>query len=248
MARIRSVRPETWSDSKFAALSYGARLLFIALWNYADDYGCGRYLPKGIGGFAFPHEDVDVVPWLKELEDSGRIIKYVVDSENFFHIPSWDRHQKPQNPGKRRIPAPIFPENEPSLEPTESLHTVSVDPTPLDIGNGTLDIGDGKSLRKRDEAFDAMLYVCGWDYESLTEEARGWVNGALPSLRKLDASYDEIVTRGRHYFLTYRQRPTPSALVKHWPALAEPPLRISAKELDQAASKQRRRESRAKRT
>jgi len=248
LARIRSVRPETWSDSKFAALSYGARLLFIALWNYADDYGCGRYLSKQIGGFAFPHEDVDVGPWLKELEESGRIIKYVVDSENFFTIPSWDRHQKPQNPGKRRIPAPPDPENECYTDPNESLHTVSPESTPLDIGDRTEDIGDGKSLRKRDDAFAAVLYVCGWDYDSLTKQARGWINGALPELRRLDASYDEIVQRGRHYFLTYRQRPTPSALVKHWPALAEPPLRISAKELDQAASKQRRRESRAKRT
>jgi hypothetical protein len=248
LARIRSIRPETWSDSKFVALTLPARLLYIALWNYADDYGCGRYLPKQIAGFAFPLDDIDCGPLLAELVDSGRILRYEVEGEGYFNIPSWEKHQKPQNPGKRRIPAPCVPEYESSPVPTETVHTVELVSTPLDIGDGTLDIGDRTLGRKRDEVFDAVLFVCGWDSESLTKEARGWVNGALPSLRKLDATYDEIVDRGRNYFLTYERRPTPSALVKHWPAMAETPLRVSAKELDVEASKQRRRESRTRRT
>ena len=244
MARIRSIRPETWSDHRFVALTFPARLLFIALWNYADDYGCGRYLPKLIGGFAFPLDDIDVVPLLDELANGGRIVRYEVDGESFFCVPSWEKHQRPQNRGKRRIPSPPDPLNESYIVPSGGLHSKMS----LDSGNSNLDIGDGSSLRKRDEVFDAVLYVCGWDDDSLTEQARGWVNGALPELRKLDASYDEIVRRGRHYFLSYRRRPTPTALVKHWPAMAEPPIRITEKELDAEASKQRRRESRERRT
>jgi hypothetical protein len=33
------IRPEFWEDSKIAKLSDKAKLLYIALWNFADDYG-----------------------------------------------------------------------------------------------------------------------------------------------------------------------------------------------------------------
>jgi len=39
MARIRTVKPEYWTDGKIRRLSDSSALLFIALWNIADDYG-----------------------------------------------------------------------------------------------------------------------------------------------------------------------------------------------------------------
>lgn len=39
MARIRSIKPEFWTDGKVSRLSDSSALLFIALWNYADDFG-----------------------------------------------------------------------------------------------------------------------------------------------------------------------------------------------------------------
>ena len=39
MARIRTVKPDIWTDEKFVELSPLARLLFIGLWNFADDEG-----------------------------------------------------------------------------------------------------------------------------------------------------------------------------------------------------------------
>ncbi|WP_163168085.1 hypothetical protein [Arthrobacter sp. Alg241-R88] len=39
MAKIRGIKPETWTDDKFVQLSPLARLLFIGMWNLACDNG-----------------------------------------------------------------------------------------------------------------------------------------------------------------------------------------------------------------
>jgi len=217
VARIRSVRPETWSDSKFAALSYGARLLFIALWNYADDYGCGQYLPKLIGGFAFPHEDIDIVPLLAELEDSGRIVRYEVGGECYFTVPSWEKHQKPQNPGKRRIPSPPEPENESSPNPTESLTTVSLESTPLDIGDGSLDIGDRKKRvfpkKERDAMYSEFSRLFGKPVGGMKARYGHAVTDALTA----GITPDQIAPARRRYTEGWPNAAcNPQALINNW--------------------------------
>ena len=39
MPRIRTIKPEFWTDEKVGECSIPARLLFIATWNIADDRG-----------------------------------------------------------------------------------------------------------------------------------------------------------------------------------------------------------------
>ena len=39
MARIRSIKPQFWTDGKIARLPKSTALFFIALWTFADDYG-----------------------------------------------------------------------------------------------------------------------------------------------------------------------------------------------------------------
>lgn len=48
MARIRTVKPEFWTDEKIVECSIPARLLFIGLFNFADDKGCLERSPKRI--------------------------------------------------------------------------------------------------------------------------------------------------------------------------------------------------------
>lgn len=48
MARIRTVKPEFWTDEKVVECSISARLLFIGLFNFADDKGCLERSPKRI--------------------------------------------------------------------------------------------------------------------------------------------------------------------------------------------------------
>ena len=48
MARIRTVKPEMWTDGKVVRLTDGANLLFVALLNQADDSGRLKNDPKEI--------------------------------------------------------------------------------------------------------------------------------------------------------------------------------------------------------
>jgi len=96
------------------------------------------------------------------------------------------------------------------------------------------------TLAPRDELWDMMLHVCGWEYETMTPSARGWVNQALKDLRAVNATPDDLLFRARNYFMSYGRRPTPTAMTKHWSAMAFKPLRISDRELDRHARQENR--------
>ena len=68
----------------------------------------------------------------------------------------------------------------------------------------------------------------------ITPQARGWINSALPALRQIRASPDEVRWKARVYRANYDgKHPTPSALAKHWAALTEKSLeRVNRKQLD----------------
>jgi len=104
--KIRSVHPEFFSDPKVAELSHDARLLYVGLWCYADDYGRGRMLPKSIEGQVFPHDVVDIQRLLWELEKRRFIRLYEAEGERFFEIPKWDDWQAPRYKSKTSTPAP----------------------------------------------------------------------------------------------------------------------------------------------
>lgn len=105
MARIRSIKPEFWTDEKIVGLPFQARLLFIGLWNFADDSGALDYSPERIGMQVFPGDvDTDVSGLLDLLQVSGLIETWVCDSgEKAISVRNWSKHQKIDNPSKKTI-------------------------------------------------------------------------------------------------------------------------------------------------
>lgn len=74
---------------------------------------------------------------------------------------------------------------------------------------------------RSEDVLEALLDVCGWEPSSLTSSAQGQANKAVKELRGVAATVDEIRNRARRYHHKFPQATlTPSALVKHWPALA----------------------------
>ena len=73
MARNRMIKPEFWEDDKIGECSPTARLLFIALWNFADDEGYIEYRLKWIKAKVFPYDTLEIAPLLDELIASGRL-------------------------------------------------------------------------------------------------------------------------------------------------------------------------------
>lgn len=67
----------------------------------------------------------------------------------------------------------------------------------------------------------------GWPVP-LNDKSRNFIASALPDLTELGATPAEVHTRAGNYLRLYEKRPTPTALVKHWPALAAPPPKNGA--------------------
>lgn len=111
MARIRTVKPEFWSSPDTAACADPwARLLFVAMWNWADDTGRGTANPKELAGFAFPNDDAidstSVRRMLGEVSRAFGVILYKVGGRTYYAIPSWDDHQKIDRKSGARHPGP----------------------------------------------------------------------------------------------------------------------------------------------
>lgn len=110
MARIRTVKPEFWSDERIGEVSPTARLLFIASWNFADDEGGLDRSSKQLKAQAFPYDAIDCEPLVQELIRAGLLIEYSVESsgvagrKKYLHISGFQKHQKIENKSRPRIP------------------------------------------------------------------------------------------------------------------------------------------------
>lgn len=105
MARIRTIKPEFWTDSFMVQLPPIARLFYIALWTAADDYGFIRDEPDRLAMELFPRENPLVVDdWLQFFCASGRIETFIAGDGTVYHkINSWEKHQRIDKPTKSKI-------------------------------------------------------------------------------------------------------------------------------------------------
>jgi hypothetical protein len=111
VARMRSVKPEFWSDLKLARLSRDARLLYIALWNHSDEWGRMHGDARFVKGHCLPYEDDlsldDVDDLLDELNVAGRVVRYTHDGDPYLYLPNLGKHQRLEpEKVKSRLPEP----------------------------------------------------------------------------------------------------------------------------------------------
>lgn len=104
MARIRTVKPEFWTDDRVGECSPTTRLLFLATWNFADDHGNLERSSKQLKAQAFPYDPIDCEPLLQELMLVGLLIEYEAGGKKYLHIKGFDVHQKIEKKGKPRHP------------------------------------------------------------------------------------------------------------------------------------------------
>ncbi|MDJ0010119.1 hypothetical protein [Gordonia alkanivorans] len=109
MPRIRAIKPEFWSSPSHP-IDPWARLLYVAMWNWADDAGVGTANLKELAGFAFPNDDhIDVGAMRRMCADIAAHYGaqfYTVAGRPYFSIPSWREHQKFDKRRDGRHPGP----------------------------------------------------------------------------------------------------------------------------------------------
>lgn len=109
MARIRSLKPEIHMDEAIGVCSDAAYRLFTGLITLSDDYGRHKGNPRLLSSLIWPYQDrsvPEVEEYLAELEGHGLIIRYFHSGQPFIALPTWVDHQRVDNAGKERIPAP----------------------------------------------------------------------------------------------------------------------------------------------
>jgi hypothetical protein len=97
MPRIRTIKPEYFTDDDLAALSPLARLAFIGLWTQADKAGRLEDRPRRLKALIAPYDDVDFDALLDQLVEGRFLVRYEVDGRRYLQVRTWEKHQRPHH-------------------------------------------------------------------------------------------------------------------------------------------------------
>jgi len=108
--RIRTLKPEYFTDERVADLSYKAAYAFPGLWLHADRAGLLEDKPRELKAKLAPlRKDFDMEAVLAELATAGLILRYVIDGKRYISIPNLPKHQAfNKHEPESRFPAPTL--------------------------------------------------------------------------------------------------------------------------------------------
>lgn len=107
MARIRTIKPDFWTDGRIVKLSAFARLLYIGMWNFTlCDHGHVADDSFKLKLQILPMDDIDIDALLLELFEAGRVVRISdADGRTYLHVKRFEDHQKIDPRWKTRCPA-----------------------------------------------------------------------------------------------------------------------------------------------
>lgn len=177
MSRIRTIKPDFWTDEKVVTLSPLARLAFIGLWNFVDDFGRVPCSPVKMKMQILPADNADFRQLLEEISVVGLVTIYTIDDKQYLQVNGFDKHQKIDLRTKSKHPAPPNP---PDIRPDFPLEGKGME------GNGR----EGKSA-----GADAPPPTAEVDYFRRAKEVCGPTAGGLA--KKLLAAKDGNIALAR---------------------------------------------------
>lgn len=110
MARIRTIKPETFTSQTLAQVSLAAERTFIGLWTQADDEGRLKDQPNALNGALWSerendnHTAADMRKDLADLAGVGLLCRYTAAGREFMHLPTFLEHQRINRPTPSKIP------------------------------------------------------------------------------------------------------------------------------------------------
>jgi hypothetical protein len=161
MARIRTIKPELFTDEQLAGLPPLARLAFPGLWCHADREGRLEDRPARLKVLILPYDDADMNELLTLLAQKRFIIRYERDGKRLIQVRTFRKHQhvNSREPAST-LPAPDQHQTEPVPAPdehsTEQVHAPAEHVRKGREGNGN---GKGEEIaRTRAAARPAGLF------------------------------------------------------------------------------------------
>ena len=107
MARMRTLKPDFFSDIEVGDLTPCGRLLFAGLWCYADREGRLPDDPRQIKHDILPYDRVSVDGLLETLAQVGFILRYSVGGVQVIQVENFAKHQRPHpKEPKSSLPPP----------------------------------------------------------------------------------------------------------------------------------------------
>ena len=113
MSRKRMVSPEFYTDEKILELPIPARLMFIGIWNHADDEGIIKNSPKQLKVQIYPADEEITLNTIIEYVEMMVKLKLLtkgtnIDDSPLLKITKWTDHQKINRPTlSRYVFAPL---------------------------------------------------------------------------------------------------------------------------------------------
>lgn len=146
MARIRTIKPEFWSNHDLARdLTRDQRMFYVGLWNEADDDGRFVALPRKLLGAIFPYENDLTEQWVSDslslLCKTGRVVLYSVRRTPYGEIVAWRRHQRINRPTPSRIPASNHEDAVLTESLSESVNEHSMSRSTVEVGSRKQEVG-----------------------------------------------------------------------------------------------------------
>lgn len=165
MARIRTLKPEFWTDEKLSELPESVHMLAAALLNYADDEGYFNANPALVKAACFPLREpsVSVHGGLTQLCDLDYIrIANGIDGRSYGWVVGFAKHQRVNRPTPSRIKGLVA-----SWERSVSIHGGLTEPSVAEQGTGNREVeeeqgsGTGSNAADaaaQDELFDWLVW------------------------------------------------------------------------------------------
>ena len=229
MARIRTIKPEFWTDEDVMECSPNARLMFIGLWNFADDAGRLRASDKQIKAKIFPADQIDetnIRGWIDELSSNGLVTLYVVDNKEYLQINGW-HNQKIDRPQQSKIPPPSNPDRR-TFDEYSSADSKGEE----GIGEERKEVGAGK--KSKDYAFEGKIIRI--DHSQADAWRRNFPKvDLIPELTAADAYYvDNPPKDGKWFFAAsnWLKRSNERAIEKQFPHKQSAPGKMDRAAVD----------------
>ena len=159
MARIRTIKPKFWDDSKIGKLTRDARLLYIGLWTFSDDIGVVVGDSIWLKSKVFPYDQIQIQQfdkWIMELVKNGFICLLSYKGERFIYLPNFTRHQVINRPNvdDLNIPKELIESNKDKITEQSLINHGIITELSLPIkGEGK----GGKETSSNEEAKKAAL-------------------------------------------------------------------------------------------
>jgi hypothetical protein len=94
MPRIRTIKPDFFSNEQIGQLSVAARLLFVGLWTLSDREGRLQDRPVRISAQLFPYDvNLSVDSLLDDLAEAKLILRYEAEDKKCIQIINFTKHQ-----------------------------------------------------------------------------------------------------------------------------------------------------------